>query len=577
MKKFLSLVMAAVMIGVTATRAEEYWFNSSGTCAKLCEVDGIKTINTSTGFSANLFAASQSSPTLVIELGNKRCYGDLAPDEGPGINIQRPDGSIYHTHVPEPCPEPVFFFTPTTDNKEYTFRISATGTFYVYWGDGTVETIKKTDTASTNYKHKYTDGKKANEHEIGLAGKATEYSTGETTAAISFYNYSIKSMRGCLGCIFSTITDESVAVDARQPRFFRTFGGAALTGEIPETLFSGVAGVPVEKMFNETFWGCRNLTSIPENLFGEFDGAAKEMFDSTFAGCTGLTSIPENLFAGIKGEPAQKMFYETFLNCTSLTSIPENLFGEFDGAALMMFGYTFSGCTGLTNIPENLFAGIKGAPAENMFNSTFSGCSNLSGEIPENLFAGIKGAPARGMFVSTFANCSNLTGEIPGNLFAGIKGAPAGDMFGGTFSGCSNLSGEIPENLFAGITGAPEYGMFSGTFKDCSNLSGEIPGNLFAGISGGRAVNMFSRTFSGCSGLTGIGTGLFDGIATNSSYVSDMFYETFRDCINLTGSSAKIGDKYLYEIWPPAPVFYQYTYKNASKLTDYESIPSGWK
>ena len=150
----LFIAMAAITLGIGAAHAVEYRLSSDGTCGALCEVDGIKTINTSTGFSANLYAVVPSSPTLVIELDGQRCYGDLAPNEGPGINIQQPNGSIYHTKVPEPCPEPVFFVTPETSGTTFYLRISAAGTYYVYWGDGTVETIKKTGIGNSSYSHK---------------------------------------------------------------------------------------------------------------------------------------------------------------------------------------------------------------------------------------------------------------------------------------------------------------------------------------------------------------------------------------------------------------------------------------
>ena len=65
--------------------------------------------------------------------------------------------------------------------------------------------------------------------------------------------------------------------------------------------------------------------------------------------------------------------------------------------------------TALTEIPADLFAGIQGAPAEDMFDSTFYSCSELQ-SIPENLFAGISGPAANGMFAGTFVFCFSLTG-----------------------------------------------------------------------------------------------------------------------------------------------------------------------
>ena len=83
-----------------------------------------------------------------------------------------------------------------------------------------------------------------------------------------------------------------------------------------------------------------------------------------------------------------------------------------------------------------------GAPAANIFRSTFQGCSNLTGSIPVGLFGDISGAPVEAMFDSTFYNCSNLTGSIPSGLFCNISGTPAAYMFNGTFRNCSKLTGE---------------------------------------------------------------------------------------------------------------------------------------
>ncbi|MBD5400772.1 hypothetical protein HDR61_03450, partial [bacterium] len=304
---------------------------------------------------------------------------------------------------------PRFFVTTTPDTSEFSFDISAKGTFYINWGDGNIDEITRTNIDRETYSHTYAS---AGEHTIGVGGKATGYDVnGSYSAVISFHdNLNIAGIDGSLGAVFPTLGY------GRQPIFYRTFFGCAnLKGAIPADLFKGVSGAPV-----------------------------KDMFGSTFYGCSGLTGpIPENLFAGISGAPAQSMF-----------------------------GYTFDGCSNLSGpIPENLFAGISGAPAFSMFMSTFYECSGLSGSIPEKLFAGISGAPASYMFGYTFYKCSGLSGSIPENLFAGISGAPASNMFNSTFSGCSGLT-SIPENLFGDISGTAQYGMFASMFYGCTSLTG---------------------------------------------------------------------------------------------------------
>ena len=240
------------------------------------------------------------------------------------------------------------------------------------------------------------------------------------------------------------------------------------------------------------------------------------------------------------------------------------------------FYQTFYGASNMTgSIPSDLFAGISGAPASNMFESTFSDCRNLT-TIPNGLFAGISGAPASYMFAYTFSGCSGLT-SIPAGLFAGISGAPAESMFAYTFLDCSGLT-SIPAGLFAGISGAPAEGMFSGTFSGCSGLTGAIPSGLFAGISGAPASAsfMFAGTFSGCSGLTSIPENLFGNISGTAQ--DNMFATMFDSCTSLTGPSARINGKYLYEIWPALGFNYvKGPYYGCTGLSDYSTMPAVWR
>ena len=384
-----------------------------------------------------------------------------------------------------------FIATTTPDTPEFNFDLSASGTFYVDWGDGTVDTIEKNDVNKQSFSHTY---ETAGTYVVKLGGRATGYSQDKEPEvhpnsldddAVAYgapdedYNYVpvisfagneyLAKIEGSLGKIFPTLPG------GIQPRFSHTFVHCInLSGTIPGELFSGISGAPVAGMFYGTFSGSDGLTgAIPEKLFAGISGApATGMFAETFSDCFGLTgAIPEKLFAGISGAPAPYMFYGTFAGCTGLTAIPEKLFAGISGApAVGMFAGTFFECLGLTAIPEKLFAGISGAPAPYMFYGTFYGCTGLTA-IPEKLFAGISGAPAESMFSMTFALCKGLT-AIPKNLFGNISGAPADEMFYNTFSGCSGLTGEIPLGLFGNISGAPAYAMFYGTFQDCSGLTG---------------------------------------------------------------------------------------------------------
>lgn len=212
-----------------------------------------------------------------------------------------------------------FFFTPETNDNEYSFSMNATGRFLIDWGDGEREFFMPTKTGRASYSHTYKDS--ASNYEISLGGKATGYSPHAYDATISFSdtNSHIRNMRGCLGCIFSTLESGGT----RQPHFYSTFyNNKALDCEIPENLFDGIEGAPMNYMFTHMFNGCSELRGrIPENLFSGINGAPTlNMFNSTFAGCKKLTGpIPEKLFAGLDGPAAQGMFYSTFSNCTGLT------------------------------------------------------------------------------------------------------------------------------------------------------------------------------------------------------------------------------------------------------------------
>ncbi len=405
------------------------------------------------------------------------------------------------------CMEPKF--TATYSGTSAGFEMTAGGTFYIDWGDGTVQKITRNVTGHTTYSHTYSQ---SGSHNVRFAGQATGYST-TTQSTHSTINYNdvaisfagqtnLTGISGSLGSIFSTIGDGGTL--ATQPRFAMTFRSCTnLRGSIPAELFTGVHGQPVRYMFNTTFWNTKLSGNIPP-LFKDLSGSpAEEMFANTFYGLSGLTgSIPSGLFGNLSGSPAENMFKQTFCDCSGLTgSIPSNLFGNLSGTpAAFMFGATFYGCSGLTgSIPSNLFGNLSGAPAENMFSMTFYGCSGLTGSIPSNLFGNLSGAPAENMFIQTFVNCSNLTGSIPSNLFGNLSGTPAAFMFGATFYGCSGLTGSIPSNLFGNLSGAPAEYMFRQTFNGASNLTGYIPTNLFGTISGARADYDFYLVFDGTS------------------------------------------------------------------------------
>ena len=304
--------------------------------------------------------------------------------------------------------------------KKYDFEISAAGTFYIDWGDGSApEKVVKTDTTKQNFSHTYDAN---GTYTVKLGGRATAYSVND--AAVSFeedydtqdsYYYS-NAIAGCLGKIFPTLANGS------QPLFKNTFFYHQITS-IPDGLFNGVHGAPVADMFAGTFNRCLYLTEIPAGLFSGISGAsAAGMFAGTFTMCRNLTgSIPSGLFGNISGAPAERMFYETFYGCSGLTGeIPAGLFGNLSGApAYMMFYNTFNGCSGLTGeIPLGLFGNLSGAPAYNMFTAAFNGCSGLTGASARNpdgtplyeVFPSATSAHVGGMYTGT---CLSDNASIP--------------------------------------------------------------------------------------------------------------------------------------------------------------------
>jgi hypothetical protein len=113
--------------------------------------------------------------------------------------------------------------------------------------------------------------------------------------------------------------------------------------------------------------------------------------------------------------------------------------------------------------------------------------------------------------------------------------------------------------------------MFSQTFLNCTNLK-TIPAGLFGGLDGAPASQMFYEVFRNCVSLMLIPENLFGNIYGEAQ--GYMFYLTFYECCSLTGNSAKINGRYLYDIWPD---FGGRVYFNARGLTDYADIPAAWK
>ena len=274
-------------------------------------------------------AANMKYLLTAVDVANEILNGEKTTDYGNGeyatmhaadtvASIQAVDTLIKKKAINYP-----FSFTVSEDaGNEVMFAITAAGTFYIDWGDGTVETIEHStvpdlsDESNFVYAHTYESA--ASNYTIRLGGKATEYVTEDGVWTILFLH--VASIDGSLGAIFSTIGDGSRP--GQQPSFAQMFANSPqLSGRIPENLFDGVHGQPTPSMFYQTFVNGAGLTGIiPSGLFSGISGVpVEQMFYGTFSGCSGLTGIGDGLFGNLSGAAQNEMFFNTFSGCTSLT------------------------------------------------------------------------------------------------------------------------------------------------------------------------------------------------------------------------------------------------------------------
>lgn len=233
----------------------------------------------------------------------------------------------------------------------FSFKITAKGTFTISWGDGSKEVMIKTDTLEDVYSHTYAA---ARNYRVTINGPATGYTTGYGWGnhAISFSDDCSKVRRiyGDLGEVFPILSNTV----AGAPRFMKTFALCSnLSGPIPETLFAGLRGAPIEWMFAYIFYDTDFTGEIPENLFAGLQGPpAYAMMERVFQGNKNLTGqIPGNLFSGIQGSLKGWDFNGTFQNCPGLTGIGDGLFDGIetsDPLPTRAFTYAFADCPGLT-------------------------------------------------------------------------------------------------------------------------------------------------------------------------------------------------------------------------------------
>ena len=260
-------------------------------------------------------------------------------------------------------------FTATTTNlaanTTFKFVLSAAGTFYVDWADGTVDTISRNNTTPTEYSHTYaTAGVKT----IRFAGLATEYNT-------TAYNDDKDSSGAAIR--FAAVTANISTNTGGTPALIAELGGSI--GSVFPTLGNNSNQIPI---FFDLCQGCTALTTISSDLFSGVTGAKANMFRGIFDKSSSLTTLPATLFSDISGS-APNMFRSAFYDCSSLTTLPAGLFSGINGAQDYMFKWTFAGTTGFTGyIPATLFDGLHGETATELMLNIFANGSGLDTSCP---------------------------------------------------------------------------------------------------------------------------------------------------------------------------------------------------
>lgn len=231
----------------------------------------------------------------------------------------------------------------------------------------------------------------------------------------------------------------------------------------------------------------------------------------------------------------ERIYFYTATNSTKIKGFGKlgGLTGKSDTSEISLSD-CFRGCSGLNmaNISEYPFEFV-GNRINNLTRFIFS--TGLSGALPSKLFGGI----SYNGLCSIISACEALSGltSIPADLFYGSKGLILGSGTSagtrGIFHGCTGLT-SIPSGLFTPVTDSPDW---TGIFRSCTGLNMAIPTDLFDHL---------------------------DGVATHVDYM-------FNGCTNLPGQSYKFWN------WSTPPSNTTLCYGSCTNLTDYATIPAGYK
>ena len=275
------------------------------------------------------------------------------------------------------------------------------------------------------------------------------------------------------------------------------------------------------------FFGCTNLTQAGTGpIPASGTGILSDGFKNTFR-TTAVASIPNGLLDNHPlAEEMNYVFYQS-----AITSIPAGLFDK--NTAVTDMSGIFRDCS-ITSIPEGLFD-------YNTLNTKFTECfrnSNVT-SIPSGLF---DYNTAVTTFLRCFNDCVYLT-AVPSGLFDNNILVTRIDE---CFDGCFALE-TTPSELFRLLVNCTD---FSNTFNGCIKHQQNIDLFYRAGEEATRFLNQ-SPDFTSC-------------------FERDSFTGTQGTAPDLWNCSFGTGTPTTTSCWAGAG-------NSAASLTNYASIPAGWK
>jgi uncharacterized ParB-like nuclease family protein len=268
------------------------------------------------------------------------------------------------------------------------------------------------------------------------------------------------------GCtLIKSLPADLFAYNTEATHFVYAFSGCTSLQSVPANFFYSNKKA---YSFSFIFDGCTSLTSVASDVFNYLSVEYGTNIDGAFRN-TGIGTIYAQWFSRLTGSTAISY---VFNDCKNLSSIPDNLFSGF--TQLRTLGYMFNGCSNIKTIPALLFAPLT-ALTESKYNfaltsitdipqglydncpgltsveSEFTNCKSLT-SLPASLF---RANPLITLFYYTFAGCTNLTGNTPVDSAgrklwqrAGASGYPASINGTYCFYQCSQLAeySDIPQN-----------------------------------------------------------------------------------------------------------------------------------